>query len=782
MHSHTFKPSFSIGVLFVTFMVISIIAVAGAALPRTEGPQQVKLNGEVRDPRQQPIAGAQISIEPAGGGTAQTAQTDSQGRFELRVVPGAYRVRVSAAGFAAQESTAHIDAGSPEIQITLDLALLRQEVVITAGLPDIASTQQYQGAEIEERPTLDVGDFLRQQPGLSAFRRGSVNFDPVVRGLRETQVAMLVDGTRTFAAGPGRMDAEISHVSPHSVQTMRVVKGPYALAWGAGALSAIQVETFRPPYTADPFEVHGRAGFNYGSNGVSRDGYGGLWMGNRKFRLSLSHNTRIGNDYRAGNDEVVPGDYLSNDTRWSLGFRPSRDSNFEYTGGFQQQEDIDYPGQMLDANYFITRSHAWEYSWQPVGGHLTEIFGQLYLNHKDHLMNNDEKPTALPMPGRMPPFGLRIDYPTSSDSWGGRFHVAGEQRAWHWKAGGDFYFLDQSARRYIYRRDTNVLQTFDIVWPDASIDDQGIYGQLIYQGERAQVGGTLRLDFVQSAAGEVSPFFRQNTTGDLDQDERNLSAAMHARYRLREGWVVTAGIGRSVRTAMAIERYSDRFPSSRFQLSAEFMGNPAIRPEKALQVDVGTELNFWGIALQADAFYRRIDDYITILADPTLPKKSGMSYSVVYRYLNGPEAIFYGGELQVRRQLGPYAEARGALSYIWGEDRFFNEPVIGMQPLRGNVEVEAHTGDRRLFAILGANMVDRQNRVATQRFEQPTAGYTTFDLRGGWRFSSSLTFNLGVENIGNRFFINHLNNINPFTRQRLPEPGRNVYAGLTVSF
>lgn len=756
-----------------------IINTTSAPLAKAQG---VKLTGEVRDTNGNPIPGARLILKGMTGASEQSIETDSVGRFEAMLIPGRYRIIASAQGFSHREEVRTIAGAEPVLIITLEILPLRLDVQISAGLPELSPVRQFESPEIEEGAKVDLSDFLRGQPGISAFRRGSLNFDPAVRGLREAQVAMLVDGTRTFAAGPGRMDAEISHVSPHSIQTLQVVKGPYALTWGAGALSAIQAETFRPPYAADSFEVHGRAGFNWGSNGNARDGYGSVWMGNDRLRLSLFHNARIGNDYRAGNGETVPGDYLSNDSRWSFGFRPTSTSNFDYIGGFQQQENLDYPGQMLDATYFITRSHAWEYRWKPVGGSLTEVFGQLYLNRKDHLMNNDEKPTALPMPGRMPPFALRIDFPTSSNSWGGRYHVDGERRAWHWKAGGDFYFLNQNARRNIYRRDTNVLQTFDIVWPDAQINDQGLYAQLIHQGERAQIGGTLRVDFVQSSAGEVSDFFRNNTTGALDQQETNLSAALNARYRITDGWVVSAGLGRSVRTAMAIERYSDRMPSSRFQLNAEFMGNPGIRPEKSLQFDLGNTWNFRGLRLDVEAFYRRITDYITVIDDPTLPKKSGMSSTTVYRYINGPEAVFYGGEVELARDIGRYFGARGRLDYLWGADGFFDEPVIGIQPLRGTVEIEAHSSDRRLYSIFSATMVDRQNRVASKRFEIPTAGYAVFDWRSGWRISDHLNLNLSVENIGNRYYVNHLNNLKAFSRLRLPEPGRNFRAGLEITF
>ncbi len=75
--------------------------------------------------------------------------------------------------------------------------------------------------------------------------------------------------------------------------------------------------------------------------------------------------------------------------------------------------------------YFYTRSNAVGLTWNPAGGALSEIRGQFYLNLKDHLMNNEEKPTARPMPGRTPPFGLLVDIPTESNTVGGDFSGSG---------------------------------------------------------------------------------------------------------------------------------------------------------------------------------------------------------------------------------------------------------------------------------------------------------------------------------------------------------------------
>ncbi len=55
------------------------------------------------------------------------------------------------------------------------------------------------------------------------------------------------------------------------------------------------------------------------------------------------------------------------------------------------------------------------------------------------------------MPDRVPPFWLRVDLPTESDTIGGRFYVLLDQGAVAWKFGPDITDLTQNATRTISR-------------------------------------------------------------------------------------------------------------------------------------------------------------------------------------------------------------------------------------------------------------------------------------------------------------------------------------------
>jgi iron complex outermembrane receptor protein len=670
----------------------------------------------------------------------------------------------------AQEEDQQEDSAEAEAEFS-------QEIVVMSTHPELPASSEISGEQVRSGASKDLAGALREQPGLDAASRGPMNLDPNVRGLVETQLGTFVDGTRLFAAGPARMDTEISHVSPQMVERLRVVKGPYALTWGAGTLGAINVETYKPGFNAGGMDVQGSGGALYGDNASTLDVFGGVAGSGSRSRFNLILNHRTGDDYEDGDGNLIPGDYESSEGRLNFGFQIDDSSVLDLLVGYQEQFDIDYPGRLLDATYFYTRSYGLEWS-KTMSGSVSEVFVQLYNNRKDHLMNNDEKPTAQPNPNRIPPFPLQVDLPTESNTAGARGFATWGSGDWLWQAGADYYNVEQTATRFISRRDAGMLIFTDIVWPDSEIEDLGGYFQGIYRKDRFELGATVRVDLVDVSAGEVSDFFLENTTGELDQSETNPSVALSARWALADGWSLTAGLGQAVRTATSLERYADRFPSTKFQIATEFVGQPDIDPETGRQLDLGVLYTASNMAFQANLFYRTIDDYITVEPDPDLPRRLPVSPMLVYRHLNGDEAETLGGELHFDHQVNRWFGWRAGLTYLDTEDTFFNEPVFGTPPPAAQIGFTLSEPAGRYWADFGVRIVDDQDDVAEARFEQPTEGYEVFDLRGGYRLASGLILKAGVENLTDELYTNHLNSLNPFNRARIPETGRNVFVAV----
>lgn len=661
--------------------------------------------------------------------------------------------------------------------------VIEAEIVVTAGNPELVNEERVEGSRVDSEAA-DIGQYLRLVTGASSIRRGPINLEPTVRGLQEDQVAVLVDGTRTFAAGPGRMDSNLSHVGPHAVGGLRLVKGPYALTWGAGALSAIALDTWRPAFSSDDWQWNGRLGASVSENAGAVDARLGLWGGGERFRFRLDAGQRAGDDYEAGDGSRVAADYESTDTRLRLGFQPSVGWLIELSGGYQEQNDLDYPGRLLDATYFHTRSYNLELVREG-RGRIRQIQAQVYANHKDHRMNNDEKPTARDMPGRIPPFGLRVDLPAESNTTGGRLRIdlaenTASRRAWAF--GVDAYEVDQNARRTISRRSNGFVLFEDIVWPDASLQDLGAWGQLVHQGDGYRLAATLRLDTVDTKTGELSPFFVANTVADTDPEETHVSAALSAIFDMGRDSQLTLGVGRAVRTASVLERYSDRFPATKFQLAAEFMGNPGLDPEQSLEADLGWRTRHRDLVFEADVFYRVIDDYITVEAAPELPRRLPLSPPTVFRYVNGDQATYWGGELKLRQRVDEHWSWQAAVAYVRAQDKALDEPVLGIAPLGGRAGLRYTTLGGDLWVEGTVRFADRQDRVATSRFEQATPGWAVYDLSASWRIDERWGLRLDVENLGDHAYTQHLDSPNPFTGQRILEIGREIRLGFELGF
>jgi iron complex outermembrane receptor protein len=743
----------------------------------------VTLSGTVVDAQGLVLPGTTIELRLPDRTFVTSTYADRTGGFILSgLAHRDYLVIATLQGFRTVERPVSLEADTSDYEIALDVGGFEQEIVVTAVMPEVATELVMTAREVERRAVRDVAAALREESGVNAVRRGPINLEPTIRGLFEAQIGMFVDGTRTFAAGPARMDSDISHVSPHMMQAVRVVKGPYALTWGSGTLSAIQVETFKPAFSGGEFVVGAQAGYTYSGNGDSNDGFAGLWGRSDRVRFTFLHNTRTGSDYEDGDGNVVPGNFESFETRWGLGLRPKPELTVEYSGGYQKQNDINFPGRLLDAAFFETQSHAFDVGYTPRSGRVSEVFGQVYANLKDHAMNNDSKPTAMNMPGRVPPFALDVNIDTTSDTVGGRFHVALDQGTLNYKAGLDIFHLAQNANRTVARQSNGFLIFSDIVWPDATVVNTGGYGQVVYDRGRARFGGTVRVDYEDVSAGEVSQFFRDNTTGELDQSDASVSAAVNTSVRVTETMVLNLGLGRAVRQPTVMERYSDRFPATKFQIAAEFMGNPALVAEESLEFNIGAVVRVLEATLEGDFFYRHIDNYITVLPDPSLSRRLPLSPLPVYRYINGDAARFTGYDVKAESPVGVYADLRAGWTYTWAEDSFFDEPLFGIAPFEQRYALNVHTPNRARWVELSVTNAAAQDRVAQMRFEQPTQGWTRVDLLAGLAVAEGFTIKLGLENLTDEFYATHVNSLNPFTRQRIAEIGRSFYFGAEYGF
>lgn len=110
----------------VVCVMVSLCASAQVAVT-------AELRGVVHDPAHRPIADARVAVESVRSDSRLTLMSDASGAFAMSALPaGEYRVRVEAAGFAAQQQQVALAAGNAHVlHFELAVAASREEVRVT---------------------------------------------------------------------------------------------------------------------------------------------------------------------------------------------------------------------------------------------------------------------------------------------------------------------------------------------------------------------------------------------------------------------------------------------------------------------------------------------------------------------------------------------------------------------------------------------------------------------------------------------------------------------------
>src|ERR1035438_5090495 len=114
---------------------IVLLLLAGNAFAQ-ESIRSATLTGTVSDPTGANVVGAEVTVQKAGTQFTAEGQTNETGRYYIPyLMPGAYEVKVQAAGFQTYVRTGiELRAGdAPRIDIALQVGSLSESVTVTGA-------------------------------------------------------------------------------------------------------------------------------------------------------------------------------------------------------------------------------------------------------------------------------------------------------------------------------------------------------------------------------------------------------------------------------------------------------------------------------------------------------------------------------------------------------------------------------------------------------------------------------------------------------------------------
>lgn len=698
-------------------------------------------------------------------------------RLTLRRTPVAIATLVALTTFAAQASAQSAPKSTDGTiaqsvpAVPSQASTLAPVTVSASGLDtpseDMAAPVTVLGAEeLVQRRAATLGETLDGQPGIRASQFGAASSRPIIRGMDGARVRVLSDGTEVMDASTVSPDHAVA-LEPMLSRRIEVLRGPSALAYGAGAIGGVvNVLDNRIPTRMPRGGVEGSAELRGDSAAGEGVGAFGVTAGSGSFAIRAEGLLRRAGDYAVGSG-------------WSEGSRVANSWNHTETGGigmswlgergylgasFQRQqsryglpghghahEDCHTDGDHLHCGLHEGEAHAEE-------SHAAALPWVKLTSNRWDLRGEYREPFAgfakIRLRSGLTQYAHEeIEGDVASTRFRNRGREGRVELEHHPLAGWRGVIGLQASQR-----------DFSAIGEEAYLQPTVTQRQGLYLIEERRVG-TWRFE-----AGLRQEWQRIDVeSAQPDSRHRGTSASLGAQWRFDPAWSLGMSVSRAQRLPTAEELYAD----GRHLATQTFeRGNPNLRAETSNNVDLTLRKVTGDTRLTVTAFQNRVNDYIYAR---TLDALDGLR---LIEYAQR-DAVFRGLEAQVRRKLAPTLGVTVFGDLVRAElaagDGNRNLPRIPS----GRLGVRLDTFVQGWDAMIEWYRVARQDRV--EDFETPTGGYAM--LNAGVSRSARLggldsQIYLTASNLGDVLAFNHAS----YLKAAAPLMGRRITAGIRVMF
>ena len=781
-------------------------------------PATGRIAGVLSDPSGAVVPGGRVTATNPESGLTRAALSDRMGSFAFDGLPaGRYRVTAVAAGFTALVREDVVVAAGQETTVNFALAIGQSKTVVEVRGP--AETLTEDAIATARSRTSDTASLFQGLPGLSLAGGGGVSSLPVLDGMADDRVNVLINGMAIAPACSGHMNPPASNVSPASVDSVRVMAGVTPVSEGGDNIGGtIALATAAPQFGSggQGLAIHGGVTGFHRTNGVVNGGNAWLSAATERFRIGYTGSYVNANDYTDGAGALVKSTFYETQNH-ALEMAARRGNNlFTIDLGYQRIPQQGFANARMDMTRneakFVNAGYSGAFHWG-------ELDARFYYQNTQHEMNilRDKVPGMdMPMDTRGANLGytMQAEVPLSSRD---TLHVGTEFRRFtldDWwppvmmmvgAMGPDTLWNVRDGRRDRFATYAEWETRRGRGWTEMI----GVRGELVRMNAGDVVGYNASTTTMGSAAysADAAGF---NAADHLRQD-LNLDLTAVARYQPRGGTMFEFGYARKTRSPSIYERY---LWVKRSAMSAQmngwfgdgngYTGNLNLRPEAANTFSATAGFRSMahdGWELKITPYYTRVQDYIDVdrcpvIADGsngcTATRFASTSGFVTLQFANHA-ARLYGADASWRAPLGRSSGVGrfalvGVFGYVRGRNLDTGGNLYQMMPVHGNVALEHRRGS--WSSALDFQAVDAKTDVAAVRNELRTPGYALLNLRSGYRWklgeTSGVRLDAGIDNLtdrdyalplGGRYWVGDKTG-----KTQVAGMGRSLYTGFTFEF
>jgi len=237
-------------------------------------------------------------------------------------------------------------------------------------------------------------------------------------------------------------------------------------------------------------------------------------------------------------------------------------------------------------------------------------------------------------------------------------------------------------------------------------------------------------------------------------------------------------LARVSRSGSITERYINYFPVGVDPY--EMLGNPDLNPETNNQMDLVFGYNRSRISVELNLFAAYLTNYITAEITeltPRLPTSPG-----VRQYINIDRAIKTGFEASFNHLIGYGFRQQLMFAYTYGQNLILPEPLPEIAPFDLRYAIMGSHINKRLNTAIRLRYVLDQNRISESFGETATPDFMLLDLDASYNITGFMAAKMGIQNLFDKAYYEHLNRPIGVNRVPMYAPGRNFFFMLSFKF
>jgi len=634
----------------------------------------------------------------------------------------------------------------------------------------------------------DPAALVRKLPGAAIVRNGPQTGIVQLRGLSGERVAVRVNGMTITPACPNHMDPPLHYAD-------------------AGAGDLIKLYAGISPVNAGGDHIGGSLSFTR-PDPIFADGPAALFHG------------KLGTSFIGSQDATI----TSTDLNQAQG-----DVAFRYRGSFATADDLRYPGGTVADSSYETSRHELMSAWRTKNGYIMleagfsatrdtgtpalpmdmimddawkfnlsqqenfkwgSLESRLYVHDIEHMMDNYSLRASPLGPG-----GMAMRSPSTSRDYGWRSDIVLPRGANNLRTGIDLHGNDFAAEQIAIgsgmKRDTfrdnqrlrfGTYVDWERDWTDQWTTRVGLRGDVV-----SSDAGSVSNEILPPAPGPAALILAdQHAFNSADRSFTTMlpQAVAALSFAPDETTNIEFALALNSRAPSLVERYlwTPLNASAGLADGRTYLGNLDLDPETSLKIGVGLEKRGRNWDVEFTPFYQSVSDYIQGMPLTRLDATG----KPVLQYQNIDRAELYGFELSGRYNFSSEFSVTSSMSSVRGKNKDFGGDLYRIAPLRGIVDLAYR--NEVWESHLECVWASAQKHVSDLQEETPSPGYGIFNFRLARHFANRLRVEVGVENLLNKRYTEHLGGVNRVSMsdlaigERIPSAGRFGYGSVSWSF